>query len=234
MSIKGIPENIISKIRKCLALTSSNWEGEARNAMAAAQKLMEQYGLSQAEIEMTADRTHLKDESIMESTVDSSHGLYAWEKLLGVVVQYLLPVKALLRRRQLVFIGAASDSQMAASFYRILFMEVERLSLSEQTAVERRAFMFGCVQTLTRRARDIEIERERAAEKSEAANVVDESRALVVVKKNDVTAYVKKVYSPRRESVRGPSSEHAEATSRGRAAGHNVNLNPNRRFLESK
>lgn len=217
--IAMVPEAIISKIKKCLALTSSNWEGESQNAMAAAQKLMEEYGLTQAEVEMTSDGQHIKDEAYIESAVESSHGLYTWERLLGIVIEYLLPVKCFVRRRAIVFIGAVSDSNMSTAFYRILFSEIQSLSKQEDNVTARRAFMYGCVKTLIARAREIAANRQKE-------NGGGASRALVVVKKNDVAQYVRSHYNFANVRAKTPNDAYSDSVQRGRDAGHGVSLNP--------
>lgn len=48
-----IPQNVLDRIRKCLALAASPNPGEAETAMAHARKLMEKYGIEKADLELS-------------------------------------------------------------------------------------------------------------------------------------------------------------------------------------
>ncbi len=48
-----IPQNVLDRIRKCLALAASPNPGEAETAMAHARKLMEKYGIEKSDLELS-------------------------------------------------------------------------------------------------------------------------------------------------------------------------------------
>jgi hypothetical protein len=186
--------------------------------MKIARTLMDEYGLSQSDVELYPeghkDAGHVKPDQMGEAEGYRCRDLWPWEKHLGFVCEGLLPVKYFIRGGCIVFVGATSDSGLAAEVYRILRKELLRLSLSEYGAINRRSFLSGAVETLKERVKAMN------AEKAAAENT---GRALVVVKANDVALYVKKHYNFTKGQIRGSRCE-TWSYERGRQAGHSVNL----------
>ena len=227
-----IPEDILIKLKKCLALGNDKaaFPQEAETALKIANSIMRQYGLSMADVEMGADG-HVKKDSFKEACGYGARDLWPWEKSLGLVVENLLPVKYFTRHmKEILFVGAESDATMAAAFYGILRNELLKLSRSEPTPAFRRSFLTGCVRTLEARSKEIQennIREQRASreavENGEVRQREDEGYALVVVKGKDVAEYVAETYKLRATVSRG-SSLYAGSFERGVAAGKSVNL----------
>ena len=77
-----IPQNILERIRKCLALAASPNPGEAETAMAHARKLMEKYGIEKADLELS--------EIGETESIKASHLSSAWMTSLTHTVDDLL------------------------------------------------------------------------------------------------------------------------------------------------
>ncbi len=220
---KEIPPAILDKLKRCLAMTTDRgaWENEASVAMKIATSIMEQYGLSQADVEMDMSG-HVKKEAYKEEYGYTCRDIWPWERTLGGVVDNLFPVKFFVRTATgIVFVGAASDAGMAAAVYKILRSELLRISKDEPSPALRRSFLTGCTDILYKRAQEQSEARQKPEEFSGA---VDAGKALVVVKEKDLKAYVQKTY--RLHNIRARGSAHYDgAYSRGAQAGTSVSLN---------
>jgi hypothetical protein len=219
---KEIPADVLDKLKRCLAMTTDRgaWENEAAIALKIATNIMEKYGLSQADIEMGSDG-HVKKEAYQESYGYTCRDIWPWERTLGHVVEGLFPVKFFTRASAvIVFVGAASDSAMAAAVYKILRSELLRISKDECSPALRRSFLTGCTDALYMRAK----EQSRARQQPEQfSGSVDAGRALVVVKEKDLKEYISKTYNFQRLKTRG-SAHYDEAYARGTSAGKQVSL----------
>jgi hypothetical protein len=223
---KEVPPHILDKLKRCLAMTTDRgaWENEASVAMKIATKIMEEYGLSQADVEMDMSG-HVRKEAYKEEYGYTCRDIWPWERTLGHVVDNLFPVKFFVRTATgIVFVGAASDAGIAAAVYKILRSELLRISKSEPSPALRRSFLTGCTDILLRRAGELWKAKQ---EPQVFTGSVDAGKALVVVKEKDLKEYVKKTYNLHNIRARG-SAHYDGAYSRGAQAGENVNLNFNK------
>lgn len=214
------PKDVLEKIKKCLRLSKSNFENEAATALRIAQKLMAKYGLEMAEIDL--DETgHLKPENITEETLDPRQ-LWPWEKVLIVVISNILPVATGFHsgyaggRKAIAFIGTKADVAIAMEVHKILRQEILRLSRDEASELDKRSFRTGCTHILLDRSKMLKAETPKASEKT--------GKDLMVVKKNDIDAYVAGNYRPQMIKSRGSACNN-DAYARGMAAGSDMNLN---------
>jgi hypothetical protein len=213
----AISQDIISKIRKCLALSKgTNFSEESKTAMAMAKKIMDEHGLSMSDIEM--DETgHVKQNTFTEVNGYTARDLWPWEKHLSSVLKFILPVEVFLRNmQQIVFVGTPSDAAMASEVFKILRSELLRISRDEETPMERRSFLDGCVVQMYRRAEEIHESQSKPKHRTK-------STALVVVKEEDLKKHMEK-YNLTSSTSRG-SRRDDEAYWRGRDAGNSVGLN---------
>jgi hypothetical protein len=227
MGIEHVPPNVLDKLKRCLALGTNKaaFENEAAIAMKIATKIMEDYGLSQAEVEMGNDG-HVKPTSFSESYGYTCRDIWPWERTLGHVVDLLFPVKFFVQSGVgVVFVGATSDSSIAAAVYKILRSELLRISKNEMSPALRRSFLTGCTDILYKRAGEIWKAKQKEQETFNGS--VDAGKALVVVKQNDLKTYLKQNYRFRNTRMRGSAHYH-ESYSRGAEAGQKVNLNFNK------
>jgi hypothetical protein len=210
----------MDKLKRCLALGNDKgaFPNEAAVALKIADTIMREYSLSQADVEMEAG--HVKEASYMEACGHGARDLWPWEKTLGYVMEYLLPVKYFVKGGQIMFVGAESDANLAAAFYGILRKELLELSRTEPTPAFRRSFLTGCVRVLVERSKDMKAARETVpvVQGAEGAGF-----AVVVVKERDLVAHISKVYHFHTTRMRG-SSLYADSYGRGQSAGHAVNL----------
>lgn len=214
---------IVERIKKCLALSKSNFEGEAANALSLATKLMAEHGLSMADVELEKDG-HIKAGTIKEEKTELRR-MDPWEKTLAGVPCGILPVECFFRSlgkdQRIVYIGTESDAALAVEIYKVLRAELVRIGREEPTELERRSFRVGASDQLLGRAVLLRKRREAAAKaEPEAAKTGTE---LMVVKQGDVVAY-KKGLDLRPNRDRG-SAVIGDAYSRGKAHGASMNLN---------
>ncbi len=225
----GMPPADLEKLKRLLAMTVARGasENEAAIALRMANSLMEKYGLSQAEIDLDATG-HLKKDKITEN-YSKPYWMASWEKELSHVPEFLLPVSIIWhltadRHIRLRVVGTEQDSALAIEIYAILRKELLKISREEPDGVSRRSFLFGCAQTLRFRSSQMRREREKAERQAEGGSPVDPGFALVVVKSNDIKAFVKNIPGLKQAGVRGPSEHDPIAYQRGQKAGERINL----------
>lgn len=118
---------------------------------------------------------------------------------------------------RLAFLGAKTDIEIAVFFFKYLRRTVG--VMSERAATGSRAqdsHAMGMVSTIITRLRDLYKQRD------EIISASADSRALMVIKKNDVDDFVKKEF-PKLVNLKN-STTYDENYYKGREAGHRVNL----------
>lgn len=224
-----VPDEILTKLRRLLALTVARGatEHEAAVAMKMANKLMEQFGLSHAEVEMDGEKT--RPDQVQERRTSARAGMMPWEKTLPMVISCLMAVRAILDLPSggpyaIRFFGLPSDAAMAREVFEILRKEIWGLSDIEGSGAERRSFCEGCVHVLLRRASELKKQREGAEKTSrQTGGTVDAGRALVVVKQNQIAEIVKNRVKTRPTVMHGSSTFNG-SYQRGAEAGSKINL----------
>lgn len=119
-------EKILQKIQKCLSLSSSSNEHEAAIALRQAQKLMDEYGISNNEV--------LAAEASEQSTAAGAAIKPAyWESLLARTVANAFGCRLLFVGTYLYrcsgtwnFIGTGVNPEIAAYAYQVLFRQAKR------------------------------------------------------------------------------------------------------------
>lgn len=111
---------LLAKIRKCLALGKSSNEAEAAAALAKARELMDAYGLTAQDVELS----EISDEL---AKGNRSQTPPMWESRLARVVQRALGVQAVLGSRpgEWHFIGAGAAPQVAVYAFTVLFRQLK-------------------------------------------------------------------------------------------------------------
>ena len=120
-----VPQNVLDRIRKCLALAASANPGEAETAMQHARKLMEKYGLERTDIELS---------EIGEIGLDvKSHLSSNWMFRLFNLVQRLLGVTTYIRtcgrstqNGRVNFIGPKAKLELAQYLCTVLLRQIQR------------------------------------------------------------------------------------------------------------
>lgn len=110
---------LLAKIRKCLALGKSSNEAEAAAALTKARELMDAYGLTAEDVELSEI-----SEEIAKGNRAQTPPL--WENTLCLVVQRALGVQAILGRLgEWHFIGAGAAAQVASYAFAVLFRQLK-------------------------------------------------------------------------------------------------------------
>lgn len=110
---------LLAKIRKCLALGKSSNEAEAAAALAKARDLMDAYGLTAQDVELS----EIGEEP---AKGNRSQTPPQWENTLCLVVQRALGVQAVLRGQgEWLFIGTGAAPQVAAYAFAVLFRQLK-------------------------------------------------------------------------------------------------------------
>ncbi len=111
-------QDIIKKIKKCLALSQSSNEHEAAQALKHAQILMQQYGLSSSDIALE----HI--EEISSDTIAKTVKHWQWHLMAlcaeVFACQYVLTWQETSQKRLLRFIGPAPHAQLSAYAFTVL------------------------------------------------------------------------------------------------------------------
>jgi hypothetical protein len=138
-------DDIIKKIRKCLALATSSNEHEAAAALRQAKKLMAAHAVSEAELAAAGvGEQEAKSGAQMRPA--------AWESFLAAVVadsfhcQALL-IRTLVDKAKWKFIGVGADPEVAVYAFMVLLRQVKRAR-----AQHMRTRLARCVKTKIQRA----------------------------------------------------------------------------------
>lgn len=114
---------IIAKIKKCLALAASSNEHEAAIALRQAQRLMQQHGITDLDVE-AAD---IQEEATRAGACTKPA---KWECGLAVRVANAFDCQSYLRRGwsfgEWVFVGAAPSGEIARYTFEVMFRQIKR------------------------------------------------------------------------------------------------------------
>ena len=225
--MSAVPEHIIERIRKCFALTRSSFEAESSTALAMAHKLMAEYGLTMAQVDIDA-AGRMKEGRIRCHEGDRMFWqLWAWEKRLTHTLRNLMSVNCIMCKQfphgwRIAWVGTPEDAQLAVAAYEILHAELLRMSKEECGRNEqlRRSYMEGCALTLMNRAY---VMRKKADEQQQkSAQHARTGTEIMVIKDQAIKEYIKENSRPMHS--RGSRTINEEAHSRGMQAGHKVSL----------
>ncbi|WP_300113338.1 DUF2786 domain-containing protein [Sphingobium sp.] len=110
---------LLSKIKKCLALAKSSNEHEAAAALAKARELMEEHGVSMADIAMS---------EIGEASAKGSANQRPplWETALCLTVRHALGCKVVISAQRLrIYIGGGAAPAIASYAFTVLFRQLK-------------------------------------------------------------------------------------------------------------
>lgn len=116
-------DNILEKIRKCMAMASSATGNEAETALRQARKLMEMHQVSQAEM-LAID---IKESAVKAGVLSRPS---AWENLLASRIAQVFGCRLLFReewdRGLWVFVGMPPANDVAAYSFEVLFRQAKK------------------------------------------------------------------------------------------------------------
>lgn len=240
--------DVLSKVRKLLDMARSGTEHEAALAAERAADLMQEHGLSEAEVRLTDQAK--KAEPVVREAADVSRGdkkIVAWKGALAHGVCAAHGVKFWWHGGEIRMLGRASAVQAANYTLKWLANEVERLTeegwhayytgeVFQNPRTWRHAFRVGCAARISARLV------ERAKERPELRVVYDHnprhrerralpppppaSTALVLLQRDaeEVCDAYTQVSRGFRGSYRGGSYSSGDGYAAGRAAGDRVGL----------
>lgn len=222
-----VPQNVLDRIRKCLALAASSNPGEAETAMQHARKLMEKYGLERTDIELSEIGEIYLD---VKTNLSSSWMFKLFtlvEQLLGVTT-YIQTYARSTQNGRVNFIGPKAKLELAQYLCTVLLRQIRR---------DRQAYLKSL-----REDRDLRIKTwfYTRGEKSALADtfcaqwllaVDSRLKSLFTETPAVVNAYVEKMH-PDLKTVNGRNRSSAyvdedirhDAASRGKACGENADV----------
>lgn len=107
-------DNIINKIKKCLALSKSPNPGEAAAAMHKAQELMEKYQISMEEVQ-------LSDVNEIRRKREKRKGIIAYEGVLANVIAEVFGCEIIANYGEIIFVGVSPNEQIAGYAWAALY-----------------------------------------------------------------------------------------------------------------
>ena len=213
--------SIIDKIKKLLALATSDNVNEASTAAAAAQKLMTQHRISAAEVEGHSTSSGQVEE-ILNTEFASEKSLIPWKSRIASGLAKANGCEIYHGRHhtgvKTMYIGPASGLATMQYMYQYLVREVDRLAAAERgrPGVDRTyltSFRYGAAKTIA----------ERLQESAQETMAEASGTALAVINRDEER--VKEVLASM--ALRPTKTRLNDKTGyeRGRAAGKTVNLN---------
>lgn len=119
-----VPESILEKIRKLLALTVNPNQNEADNAMLAAQKLLTEYKLEMADIPTGQEKV---TEAVTHTKVPCAYG-EEWSKALAGAIGYSAYCMVLSNPFSIVFVGDKTDVAACTELFTWLSRKMIRFA----------------------------------------------------------------------------------------------------------
>ena len=126
-------ENVITKVKKLLALTKSPNEHEAALAAARVSELLLKYKLDMSHIEGTEDQ----DDGIIEERIDVTNGMnsrsHKWMTILAINVAKICFCKTITitGTKTIAFIGKKTDVSIAKELYFYINSQIIRITNDE-------------------------------------------------------------------------------------------------------
>ncbi|MFC3442562.1 DUF2786 domain-containing protein [Sphingobium rhizovicinum] len=113
-------QELLAKIRKCLAMSKSANEHEAAAALATVRRLMDQYGLDQADVDLIdAGESRVKGSGAWTPT--------QWETLLATTVARAIPTTAIsCGDSGWAFVGLSPNPEIASYAFGTLYRQLKR------------------------------------------------------------------------------------------------------------
>jgi hypothetical protein len=232
----AIPDSLIERIRKILALSNSNVEGEREAALLKAQELATRHNIDLAQIEPARVE---REEPIQKEEMACGKRLPVTQHLVSRLLQTHFGVRVIYSGgryygRTLTLVGTKTDVEFARfvnGFLNTEFM-VRWHEYKERNCApvgERNSFLFGASRGLDEKLTLAK----RKAELDGFASVAPEKRddtqkayaLMVVSKESRVDAAVDEMFPTLRSVRRSYSGHHsANAYSSGFAAGRRINI----------
>lgn len=224
----NISSAILDKITKLLALSKgTNSLGEQENAYAAAQRLLTEYNLSMADLELhsQADKEEIE---VNGEELYTGQRVIQWKSDLAANLCNLNNCRLMYRYagrydRTVSFkiIGRPSDAAVVAYFFSHIAEQIERLSgiaLKQYGGGKSftNSFKLGAVDTVAKRLKEAQVQVYQEHQASAAMVLVNQRSA-------EIAQYMNKLGLKNKQTTR--SNTDALGWEKGKEAGHKVDLN---------
>lgn len=226
-------DKVTSKIKKLLSLAgnAAASEGEAANAAAAAQKLIEQYKLDVALLDEDEDAVPRVEEigtAVLDGEPDQNGS--TWRKQLALAVAEVNGAKVFTYGGQIQLVGTPSSVALIRPLYSYLVFCVESLAKREAQGNGKRyaiSWRMGCVDRLRERLREAaKIGKESAKQEavSKGADLVRVSSALARTEDEMLRVNQWMESNLRLKKSQSKYSVSSDAFGKGRLAGDSISL----------
>lgn len=216
-----IPEAVIARIEKCLAMAESQVnEHEAANGLRAAQRIAEEYGLDLAGIAAAAQgKTKDKVEYKIDNTSVCEKKFRPYELCLAAVLGELFTVRTInCGGRRLHAIGTAQDNAIFGAAFNSLRKQIARKTRSiygQRWTGTHGSYAMGFVAGVNQQL--------KVAKAKDAP--ASDGRALVLVNKEQQVDNAVAQYYPRLKAAKTSRISDGHAFYQGQAEGRTANLN---------
>lgn len=150
---------IVGKIKKLLALATSNVEAESMAAMMKAQELMGQYGISSSDVEDLGDDSPKNQEGVVESKVERARFRWWMKGLASLVAENtacFLYMSEGRDKSHLIFLGRESNTILAREIYTYAYkvMKYGMSSRGYDKAVQKNEYANGFLVALRQKFKE--------------------------------------------------------------------------------
>lgn len=224
-------ETVLKKVRALRELSKSSNVNEAAAAAAAADKLLQEYRLSEVELGTGTERTEaINAES---APLYSAGRVQTWRKRLALRLAahygcHIL-LSTLLGDTHIVLIGRPSDALLVRDMFAWLSTEAARLTASFARArkaaglacgaAQRNAYLMGIVTGVG----EALVASKQAAEADHARHQGNKAALVLQSRADEAMQWARSAFNPKRMTLRGSVSD-GRAYASGKAAGANIHL----------
>ncbi len=216
-----VSDKIVQRIKKLMALGLNSETPEAKSALNKAVALMQQYNVAEMDLN---DDGHIKENLLVEEFVEVfSKTTDSWERILGTHIAKAFDSKMITimqGRGQLpkrAFLGSKSDIALAIYFYKFIRMQIMRGAETQFPLVrDQKTYGYGCVMTVSKRLDTMYKKREKV--------MTSDSRALIVVKNEDVAKFYDNKYPGRKKGSKMNINGSSNAFYAGQADGEKIKM----------
>ena len=220
-------DTMIEKITKLLAMAkhSASNETEATTALRQAEAMMRKYDIQYADVE--AQKIE-KDDLQKGFTGETRNSKWVWS--LAWAASYLTSTMPYKKGKEIIFCGVKEDVQVALLMHDYLVGVTENISSKYRgkfdsvfsVREQRQSFKIGMVSMITKRAKEIQKERE---DEITAASVASSGKDLIVIKQSLIKDKFNLSYQKARATYISDSSAYYKGREEGKSVGLNHQVN---------
>jgi hypothetical protein len=217
-------EKVLERVKRLLALAKSDNPNEAANAMAVAQKLIDEHRLSVAEIEIRTNQQKEQAEAFFDEPLITGKIIPKWKIRLASILVKHNGCEMLSRRipgnRKLIIFGRASDVENVRFLFAWATSELQRMSKRYCNGRGRgyyNSWYHGAVSGIDAQLTKWEIERASKPVSTMALVALDNRRS-------EAQKLIEKLIIVKKEKIKVKTDN--EAFSKGYRVGKNLNLKP--------